>query len=1168
MKKILLGVASLFFLLLAAAAVVPSMMDWSSYKAQALEQIKTMTGHDVALNGDFSISLLPSPKAYVENIVVKAPAGSSKETLASIERVDLHLAIAPLFSGKITISSISFVKPVIAIEVLADGRQNWQTAEIDALMKPKETTESQAAAASSGAPALDVSVQNFTVKDGSFSLTDKKAGTDLAVSEINVAMNADSLSGPFKGQGSVLWNEQKVAFEANTGRFTDGSDSVAMNAKVDLAGALNFEYAGVLGLGEAVDLQGETAIKIADLQKFAASYGADLKVLKAASLELRGVLNATPETITVKDMVLDLSGDKFSGALEGSMADGVSVKAFLEAEKSVNLDNLLNLSNAAGSSGSASGSAIDDSGFLPKTIALPAITASITLKAPAVVYKGEEYRSVTLGLENAGGVARMDLDVGTIPGQGKLNLGASVKQEQGKSPALSISLKGDSKNLPYTLESLDLGIDPKTMESIKTASANINANVYGDRVDFDNSSVEIDGSPLAFSGSYAMKGANGKPVLRLNAAAGVLDLNDFMPAQAGAGKVETDKAASASQDFKKTLAELSLPFDFDFDLSAESLTIQDHTLKGMAASGQWIKNSITLEGFSVKDFAGAALQAKGKVDNIQSLNGVDLNVGAQASDVVAVAKVLGLDASSLPANLGRTDISAALKGGVDNMGVLANIKALNGEVIVQGAVADPLGKMKADKLTLQVKHRSVNEAINIFSPGSGAYASLNGPLDFYTDVTIADNMTQMNNIKARLAGSSLQGQLSVNTGAAKPDVKGTMTFDDLVIQTAEGAAVAASPSGSPAAAAAPQWSREAIDTAWMHSMNFDVSLSGNSLKYESWNLSKPIIKAKLNDGMLMISQLDAGMFEGEIAMKISVQSGKGERQPLQVQGDAKIRDVSLEPLVKAFVGVPLIKGSGRISMDSVINANGISPAALVYDLSGNGAVTGKNIILEGLDLTRFAKALSEETKPGDTVLGLWKGTTKGGSTQFDTLDGDYTISEGVINIAKLDLDGAKASIGTTGRVDLPKWYIDTDHKILVKGEDVPEFTVEISGPLNNPGNTFGQGVLNNYLQRKLERKLEGVIQDKLGDKLDGKLGGVLGGLLGGQAPAQQQQAPVQQQAAPVPAANDNEPAAGSEELLGQPVQQQQVQPAPAPVQQQQEPTPEDAMKGLLKDFLQ
>ncbi|MCD8496821.1 MAG: AsmA family protein [Alphaproteobacteria bacterium] len=1176
MKKIFLAIVSVFILLVAGALIAPSFMDWNQYKAQVQEQIKTATGYDVAINGDLSVGLIPFPKAYVRDVIVKAVPGATAENLASVERVDLHLALLPLLSGKIAISQVSFVKPAIAIEMLAGGRQSWKTPEIEALMAPKADSAPGATSSSAKKADLDVSVQNFTVEDGSFSYTDKAAGTDLQVAGVNVSMNADSLSGPFKGQGSLSVNGQEIGFEAQTGRFGGGSDSVAVNASLDLKDALTAEYAGILGVGEKADLQGEATVKIPDLQKLAKAYGADLSGFKAASLELKGVLNANQESVSMKDMVLDMAGNRFEGELSGTLGGNVpEIKAALAAEKAVDLDKLFVLPTAGSGGGMmSSGSSESASGFLPGTIALPALSAAVSLRAPSVIYKGEEYRAVSLALATRGGAASLDMDVGTIPGQGSLVIEASLKQEEGKFPALALSVKGDSKNLPYTVEALDAGIDTASLESIKTAAIDLSATIYKDRIDFNNSSLELDGSPLAFSGSYALKGENSKPVLRLNAAAGTLDLNQFVAADNTAqATAPSENAAAPAQDFKKTLATLALPFDFDFDLSAESLTVQDYTMKGLVANGQWIKNNVTLEGFSVKDFAGAALQAKGKVENIQALNGVDLTVGAQANDVRAVAKVLKLDASSLPGNLGRTDVSAALKGSADNMNVLANIKALNGEVIVQGAVADPLGTMKADKLSLQVKHRSVNEAINIFSPGSGSYASLNGPLDVYTDVQIAGNTTSLNNIKARLAGASLQGQVSVNTGSSKPDINGSLTFDDLVIQSAKSAAAASSSgaSGSSTSGGAPQWSREAIDTAWMQAVNFDLSLSGNSLKYEGWDLAKPAIKASLKDGMLRVDQLDAGMFQGQINMKASIHAGKGERQPLQVQADTKIRDVSLEPLVKAFVGVPLIKGAGQVSMDSVISASGVSPAALIYDLSGNGEITGKDIVLDGLDLTRFAKAMSDETKPGDTVLGLWKGSTKGGSTQFDTLDGNYTIQEGIINIAKLDLDGPKAAIGSTGKIDLPKWYIDTAHDITVKGEDIPPFTIKLSGSLSNPANTFGQGVLNDYLQRKLTRKLDSVIQDKLGDS---KLGGALSNILGGGRAQQPVQQPQQQ--APATAtqtqstANDNEPAAGDSWQQPadqqQPVQQQQQT---APQQQQpQEVKPEDAVKGLLKGLLQ
>jgi len=170
-----------------------------------------------------------------------------------------------------------------------------------------------------------------------------------------------------------------------------------------------------------------------------------------------------------------------------------------------------------------------------------------------------------------------------------------------------------------------------------------------------------------------------------------------------------------------------------------------------------------------------------------------------------------------------------------------------------------------------------------------------------------------------------------------------------------------------------------------------------------------------------------------------------------------------------------------------------SPAALIYDLSGAGTVKGEDVLLDGVDVTRFVRALSLDSKPGDTVMGLWKGSTKGGQTAFETLDGAFTIKEGVVTLDKMDLDGAKAAIKTTGTVNLPNWTLSTKHSMSVKGEgnapsDVPPFEIKVSGSLDNPAQDMAKGVLNDYLNQKIQRKLGDLLSKKLGGSWGKKLG--------------------------------------------------------------------------------
>jgi AsmA protein len=369
--------------------------------------------------------------------------------------------------------------------------------------------------------------------------------------------------------------------------------------------------------------------------------------------------------------------------------------------------------------------------------------------------------------------------------------------------------------------------------------------------------------------------------------------------------------------------------------------------------------------------------------------------------------------------------------------------------------------------------------------------------------------------------------------AAVPALSGALAFGDLVMITEHGRATGATASGAAAGQAGPartgasRWSAEPLDVSWMRGFNADLDLKANSLVYDHWNLKNAALKFTLRDGVLDVPNLSSGLFGGSMAVTANVQAPAQSAGALTMRSTASFKDVNVEDLVKGFVGIPLIKGQGRVTMDMAMSGSGTSQRALVNALAGNGTMTGREIVLEGFDLTRFAEALSEETKPGDSLLGLWKGTIKGGSTAFDTLDGAYTMNNGIADISKLNLDGPQALLATRGQVNLPAWTIQTAHTITLKEKpDVPPFTVNISGSLDNPGNTFAQGAINDYLSRKINRKLESIIGDKLG----------LPGLGGGAPP----QAPLE---------GDSGEAAPSD--------------APG----QSAPTPEEAIGNVLKGLL-
>ena len=521
--------------------------------------------------------------------------------------------------------------------------------------------------------------------------------------------------------------------------------------------------------------------------------------------------------------------------------------------------------------------------------------------------------------------------------------------------------------------------------------------------------------------------------------------------------------------------------------------------------------------------------------------------GKENLPLVSTAKTGAFDIAALvqpglitlqPSTVRLDSQSYKLSGSLKGKTVVANIDAYGGQLIVKG---DINADMQLRNMAVQVKHPSLPKAVQTLTGDKSSNPFLVGPVDFYTKLQQEGSTYTLSDIKAKVLNSYVTGGVKFDGGGKVPVVSGSLAFENLVIPASKTSPAAKGKAGGG------QWSSAAIDTGFLHAANVDLAISANSIKYGKWDIAKPNLAFKLAGGALSISELKAGLFGGQLAMNADVKGPKGGA--LSVTSNAQMSGVQIERLVDALVGSELIKGRGVVNLDTQIATSGTSQAALIKALSGQGAVTGVDIVLEGFDANRFARALSEEAKAGDSLLHLWKGTTSGGSSAFDTLDGAYTISEGIVSMSKMDLDGPTTAIATKGTVNLPAWRLNSAHTISVKDrDDVPPFTIELEGPLNSPAQTFAQGAIQDYLGRKIQRKLDKMLQDKIGDKLGGSdnpLNQILGGVLGGGTNTP---------------ANDNQPSntkpAGGE-------QQQPAQEKPAEEPLQPEELLNDVLKGLF-----
>ncbi len=949
MKRFFVVIFGVVFIFLAALVFAPSFIDWGAYKDQAEQQFADKTGLEIDIKGGVGFSVLPSPRFFVEDVSITSPKESENTEVVTLERLDVNVALMPLFSSQINVESLSVVKPSVSLEMLESGKLNIMTDEIEQLLSHNNKVNNKP---KSSAP--QISLDKIRIKDGKFNYRDKKSRENIAIQNINLDLSAQSLLGPFKAQGSLFYDGNALNFDIKTNIYDSKSKVITPKVKLILQPSNTaLQYDGILSFENGISLQGQTGLKIDDAVEVLGKYNIKSLPFKSGSIEVRGILTADSKSVSYKNLSIKYNGQTISG--EGTAKfSPLSYKVKVRSSKDFDISRILQ--------------------------------------------DGYSFKNIGFDIVAQGGANKISLD--------KFNI---------------------------VLDGQEATVKGKYIGATKSKRAKLDLNLKSQTLNYDK-------------------------------------LASHLP-----------KSSSAKDNnLKNSISAMALPFDLGADLNIGEFIYQGKSVKSIDAKLKIAGNYMALEKFKVKDFGGAFIKISGDMKDIKNVSGITSYMDLSTNNVTKLAKFFDFDTSSWPKKLKKANIKVKASGAFDVMNITTNISAMDGEVIAKGDIKTPLLSPELSDLILQVKHKNMAQAIRILTSANIRDKNLSKPLDLYSKVSQIGAKYVLKDIKGNLSGASVTGQIEADMGSSIPEIKGKLDFGRIKLKSVMGSSSKSSKNKSSV-----RWSKETIDTTSLHAANIDLALSAQHITYGAWPLNKPKMRLTLKNGTLNIIDLSSGVFGGNMVLSSQVKTSKEARSPIYFESSSEFNNVDIGKLSKALVGAQMVKVSGKSNLNLNIKSSGVSPAALIYDLSGTGVVGGSDIVLDGVDVTRFVRALSDNSKPGDTIMGLWKGSTKGGQTEFETLDGAFVIKNGVVKINSMTLDGVKARIETVGTVDLPKWYLSTKHKMIIKGtdevpSDVPPFEMSFKGPLDNPTQTFAKGLLNDYLGRKIQRKLNSLISKKLG----------------------------------------------------------------------------------------
>ncbi len=535
---------------------------------------------------------------------------------------------------------------------------------------------------------------------------------------------------------------------------------------------------------------------------------------------------------------------------------------------------------------------------------------------------------------------------------------------------------------------------------------------------------------------------------------------------------------------------VAIPMNMDLDLNIGKFVYDGKTYQNIKADMKATAgNSLTITNLSLKAPHNTDVAVKGSVDDTKNIRGIDLKTSLKTDDMDALLKSYGVSKAGYNNKIGGLELDAAATGNLNSLGFSAKGKNKGLTLTVSGQAQDPLEQLKLKGLNIRVQHANMVNAIQIVQPDFSMNRAWQKPLDLTIGLDMSGDVLTIKSLKGKAGPVPIESaQMSIDTSGDIPALMGKLALGALVLPEAStNASGASANAGRNSANNGSKWSTAPIESSWMNSANVDLDISAKRIEQNKWVLISPSLAFDMKNGALNISNLSASMFNGSIKMQGKIVAANGGKGFSSMSMSANAQTLSAQSLYSAIKGSNSNMITGSIKRaDQTLSTSGASMADLVKNLNGNMNIDGERIVINGVDISNFARAANGDFRGLNSLNDIVNNVLYSGKTEFTTLDASFDIKNGIVNMNPVVLDGPQAKFDVTGNVNLPLWTIDIKNMATVKGQgdDVPPFEMTFRGSLDNPVKSAGGDALRNLVNRKLKDLIkDSGVADKLNEKI-------------------------------------------------------------------------------------
>ncbi|MAI49775.1 MAG: hypothetical protein CMM16_04310 [Rhodospirillaceae bacterium] len=739
MKKVAFGFLGLIVLVVAAALIVPSVIDWNGYKPEISAEVRKATGRTLDLTGDLEFTVLPVPRLRVSGVRLSNVPGATASHMVSIRGLRVSVAILPLIQGNIEIGHVELIDPVIELEKLADGQRNWVFGResLGDVGRASSLAPQSAAAAAGEVSKQTTSPSAFKldvlrIQNGTIVYRDAIRKTIERVENLTADVSAGSLTGPFQFNGELTVRDTPLTVSAVI-RPLVANHAVAFRMTFGMRGTM----AEIGFSGTVTDLETNPTIS-AKLNGNGESFGALLASLHASTplaqlgqaFNLSATVEGSSDVVTVKDITLRLGGSKATGSIKLELQDGVRADIALRVP-SIDADSLM---SPAGNSLTIVGPSADPAGASTATPGRPKSLPNAEVKLPTevevnldleideVVAMQRRVRGVRLAASLAGGQLRLNTLRAVFSGETELSAAGKLTTPKG---ALSYVGKAEIRSMDLRRFLSWAGVNAAQVPADRLRRFNISGDISGDgeQMQLVNIVAQLDASRmsggvtvalrdrLAFGASLSIDQINADAYI---GKAAIAELQE-QPMESPANAQLAQQSSRRNTQTSGLLAALN-GFDANLIFRVGSVSYQHVAIQDVWIDSTLVNGVLRLHEASVRNFAGTSARIKGTLSSLGGVPAFKGTVAAASDDLTGAFQIARVEPPVYLRKLGKMRLTSQTDVSEAGITMDANLELGKANAKIVGGVSGWSASQSVD-ISLDAQHPEFARLVNLFAGG-------------------------------------------------------------------------------------------------------------------------------------------------------------------------------------------------------------------------------------------------------------------------------------------------------------------------------------------------------------------------------------------------------------------------------------------------------------------